>query len=211
MSRGILGRVAHGWRVYGVKAPGIALARGIERVGASFGFAVRRAWFRATTIGTIAPTARISPHVRITPGARVDLGAGCFIGPRVVLEVTASPSVHLRIGARTWISHDCHIQATASVDIGADCLVGELVSIRDTSHRWSDPDRPIREQGDVASPVEIGDDVWIGRGTVILGSREGTKIGSGAVIGANARVSGRVPPMSVTSAERTPTSNRRRA
>ena len=43
-------------------------------------------------------------------------------------------------------------------------------------------------------PVIIGDDVWVGFGTIIL---SGSRIGKGAVIGAGSVVSGDVPPYSI--------------
>ena len=44
------------------------------------------------------------------------------------------------------------------------------------------------------SPIEIGNDVWIGEGVIVL---ENIKIGDGAIIGAGAVVSKDIPPYAV--------------
>jgi acetyltransferase-like isoleucine patch superfamily enzyme len=46
--------------------------------------------------------------------------------------------------------------------------------------------------------VEIGADAWIGAGAVLL---PGTRIGRGAVVGANSVVSGEVPPLHVVAGQ----------
>ena len=70
------------------------------------------------------------------------------------------------------------------ISIGRDTLIGEFVTIRDANH-GIDPDKPIRQQPHRTAAIEIGKDVWIGRGAVIL---PGVKIGDGSVVGANSVV-----------------------
>ncbi len=119
----------------------------------------------------------------------MEIGDGTYIGPRCTIEVTTNPPAEVRIGAHTWMSHDCHLTSFSRVTIGSKVLIGEFVSIRDTMHRYAHPDQPIREQGDLIGAITIEDDVWIGRGTMILGRPEGVIIGRGSIIGANSVVS----------------------
>lgn len=78
--------------------------------------------------------------------------------------------------------------------IGSGVAIAGLTMIVPGNHRFDDVNKPIRAQGIEAIPIEIGDDVWIGGGAVILA---GARIGSGAVVGAGAVVRGEVAPRSV--------------
>jgi virginiamycin A acetyltransferase len=72
-------------------------------------------------------------------------------------------------------------------------LIAANCTFAPTNHEFSDPDRPIREQGFQPSRggIVIGDDVWIGANCVLL---DGTAIGSGSVIGAASLLRGELPP-----------------
>jgi acetyltransferase-like isoleucine patch superfamily enzyme len=73
-------------------------------------------------------------------------------------------------------------------------MIAEYVSIRDNGHGFSGLDRPMRHQGYETAPIRIGDDVWIGRGAVIL---KGVSIGDGAIVAANAVVTKDIPPFEI--------------
>ena len=62
-------------------------------------------------------------------------------------------------------------------------MVGEYTSIRDANHKLSATS--IRDAGHVSSPVDIGENTWLGRGTAVL---QGANIGANSVVGANAVV-----------------------
>jgi virginiamycin A acetyltransferase len=53
---------------------------------------------------------------------------------------------------------------------------------------------PYRDEVGALPDTEVGDDVWIGHGALVL---PGARIGSGAIIGAGAVVAGVVPPYAV--------------
>jgi acetyltransferase-like isoleucine patch superfamily enzyme len=59
---------------------------------------------------------------------------------------------------------------------------------------FSDPQVPIRRQGETRRSVVIGDDCWVGAGVTIL---DGVTIGSGCVIAAGAVVTKSVDPLTV--------------
>ena len=74
------------------------------------------------------------------------------------------------------------------VTIGANCLFGPGVHIYTATHPM---DAATRRSGvEFARPVTIGDDVWVGGGTIIC---PGVNIGSGSVIGAGSVVTRDVP------------------
>jgi acetyltransferase-like isoleucine patch superfamily enzyme len=99
----------------------------------------------------------------------------------------------LTIGDGTFLGHLCDLRIAGSLTIGRHCLLAGGVSIADydghpldAAARRSSVNSPPPD----ARPVTIGDDVWIGRGAVVL---KGVSIGDRAVIGAGAVVSRDVP------------------
>lgn len=90
----------------------------------------------------------------------------------------------LQIGEDCFFGKGCVIVARAGIVIGNGCQIAEHVTIRDQDHRIMS-DTLIRESGFEATPIEIGENVWIGAGAVIT---RGVTIGNGAVIGAGAVV-----------------------
>ena len=115
--------------------------------------------------------------------AGVKLGTGIFMGPRVRLEGK------IKIGSGTYLAQDIVITGAAQTTIGRDVHIAEYVSIRDADHVSTERPREL-----VAKPVNIGDNVWIGRGVAVL---KGVTIGQGSVIGANSVVTKDIPPRSL--------------
>jgi len=142
---------------------------------------------------------RIMPgrQIEITPGSVLILGDDVYIGSRCTFEIGINPMASVAIGSNTWISRDCCVVSRNSITIGRNVLIGEFVSIRDTTHAHSDPTRPIKHQGDIIGSIVVEDDVWIGRGALLLGREEGVVIGRGAIIAANSVVTRSVPAMAI--------------
>lgn len=105
-------------------------------------------------------------------------------------------SVHLhrpeliRIGTGVTLAQGVHITAHDWVTIGDDVSIGPYTVINSGDHRHSDPSRPIRLQGHVASPITIAGNVWIAAHCVVL---RGVHIGPGAVVAAMSVVREDVP------------------
>lgn len=117
----------------------------------------------------------------------VHIGDGFEIYPNVVLEVGHKAS--LNVGDHCLLSYGVIVQCMESVRLGNFVQVGEYTSIRDTSHSYADPIIPMKYQPDFSKGIEIGNNVWIGRGCIIL---PGSKIEEGVVVGANSVVKGRL-------------------
>jgi len=140
-------------------------------------------------------------------GKRVQIGRGVrfkIIGSgKVRIEDGAALEDHVYIqaedgtvviGPDAFIGAGSQVVAMERVTIGRDALVAAYCVIRDADHRFSDPATPIRLQGHVARPIEIGADVWLGAHVVVTA---GSTIGDGCVIGANAVVRGEIPAQSI--------------
>ncbi len=80
--------------------------------------------------------------------------------------------------------------------MGDNVIIAPQVAILGPGHRYSRRDMTIISQGVYPKgSLSIGDDVWIGRGATILGNV--SRIGTGAVIGAQAVVTRDVPDYAV--------------
>jgi len=102
----------------------------------------------------------------------------------------------LTIGDHVLINIDCDLTAheDGPITLGNNVLLAPRVVVLGAMHEHRDRTRLIREQGVRAAPVIIEDDVWIGTNAVIT---PGAHIGRGAVVGANAVVTGKVEPYAI--------------
>lgn len=105
---------------------------------------------------------------------------------------------NITIGDNCLINHNNLLQAGKShygtITIGNYVHTGVNVMILAFNHGFYTRDIPTKEQDYEDAPVVIGDDVWIGAGSIILA---GVTIGQGAVIGAGSVVTKDVPPYSI--------------
>jgi acetyltransferase-like isoleucine patch superfamily enzyme len=100
----------------------------------------------------------------------------------------------LFINKNTSIGPFTIIASMEKVTIGKDCMIAEYVSIRDHDHEYENAEIPMREQGWIIKPVEIGNNVWIGAKVTIL---KGCNIGDNVIIGANSVVTHNIPSNSI--------------
>ncbi|MDB5047891.1 MAG: transferase hexapeptide repeat containing protein [Fibrobacteres bacterium] len=102
----------------------------------------------------------------------------------------------ITLGNRVFVNFMCSIWAgpASRIKIGADTILGPYVHINSTNHSFARRDVPILAQGYVQEDIEIGSNVWIGAHSVVLA---GSRIGDGAVIGANSVVRGVIPAYSI--------------
>ena len=108
-------------------------------------------------------------------------------GMRSVLHTEHGAS--LTLGDNVLVNSGVTSYAARMVTIGSNTRIASLAGISDTNSHEVQPGEGIR-----ISPVNIGADVWIGRGVIIL---PGCTIGDGAVIGAGSVVTKDVPPYAV--------------
>jgi maltose O-acetyltransferase len=94
---------------------------------------------------------------------------------------------NIELGARVFFNFNCVVLDVCPVRIGSFTLFGPAVQIYTPMHPM---DAELRRREEYGKPVEIGSDVWVGGGAIIL---PGVRIGSRAVIGAGSVVTRDVP------------------
>ena len=94
---------------------------------------------------------------------------------------------NIELGERVFFNFNCVVLDVCHVRIGDYTLFGPAVQIYTPMHPF---DAALRRQQEFGKPVEIGADVWVGGGAIIL---PGVRIGSRAVIGAGSVVTRDVP------------------
>lgn len=159
------------------------------RIAGRLGSCFRNLRIRVANDGVDVPWSTNIEHgvrVQVTDGGVLELAESCSLGANTRIVVQGA---NLSIGARTFVGNGCVIVAQRSIRIGQRVLIGEYVSIRDQDHRI-DGAGPILDSGFETSPIEIGDDVWIGAKSTVL---RGSCIGNGAVVGAHSLVRGNLP------------------
>jgi acetyltransferase-like isoleucine patch superfamily enzyme len=192
-----MGEPPHGARhlletaVSGLAAAAALTIRLIRSAGAPPARFWRLASLRAVVDGDVPVTTQFDGPVETGARLRLELGPRCRLGRRVFMETCEEGRI--RLGANVRVNAGTFIVSYAEITVGRDSLIGEYVSLRDADHGLG-TDRPIRLQPHTASPIRIGEGVWIGRGAVIL---KGVTIGAGAVVAANSVVTRDVRPLAI--------------
>jgi acetyltransferase-like isoleucine patch superfamily enzyme len=115
----------------------------------------------------------------------VSIGKNVTIYPNVVFEF--ANTAKFIVGDNSLISYGVIISCKKSIAIGQDVQIGEYTSIRDSTHTYKDLSTPMKYAKDLYDEIIICDNVWIGRGCIIM---PGTIIEDGVVVGANSVVKG---------------------
>ena len=112
----------------------------------------------------------VGPDFDIRPPFFCDYGANIFAGDKL------------------FINFDCVVLDCNVVRIGSNVLIGPKVQIY-TAHHPLEPEAR-RTLVEMASPVTIEDDVWIGGGAIIC---PGVTVGAGTTVGAGSVVTRDIP------------------
>jgi len=127
---------------------------------------------------------RLGDGEDVLPELLGSMGTGVEIVPPFFCDYGSN--IHL--GSRVFLNSNCVILDCARVEIGDDVQIGPGVHIYAATH----PVDPIERRSglELAAPVTIGADVWIGGATVVCA---GVVIGSATTIGAGSVVVRDVP------------------
>jgi len=133
---------------------------------------------------------RIGRKTKVHVGATLDAsgGGGIVLGDAVTINrfgFVQGSRGGVTIGDGSEINNYSVVNGAGGVRIGRNVLVGPHVTIVSYEHRFADPEVDIKHQGYDYAPIEIGDNVWIGAGAIVLA---GVTIGSGTVIAAGSVV-----------------------
>jgi acetyltransferase-like isoleucine patch superfamily enzyme len=104
------------------------------------------------------------------------------------------PHAFIRIGRDSLIGELNVLRGQGGITIGDRVYTAPNVQLLAVNHIYSDPARPMVEQGITADGIVVEDDVWIGAGAIVT---DGVCIGKGAVVAAGAVVTQDVPPHTV--------------
>jgi maltose O-acetyltransferase len=123
------------------------------------------------------------------------IGDGVWIEPPFFCDY----GENIYVGADSFINVNCVFLDSAEIRVGANALIGPGVQLLTPSHPLRAADRivpPDKRRADQspyrtsASPIRIGDGVWIGGGTLVL---PGVTIGDNVSIGAGSIVTADIP------------------
>lgn len=112
------------------------------------------------------------------------VGEGVWIEPPFYCDY----GTNIVLGNNVYFNFNCVILDPAAVTIGDNVMFGPAVQIYTATHPTSASER--RMGRELAQPIEIGPDVWVGGGAIIL---PGVHVGSRSVIGAGSVVTQDIP------------------
>lgn len=152
---------------------------------------LRGRWYlRRAVVGT---RTRLRGRPRVIASGALEIGDRVqLVSTPARLELVAETGGRLSIGRRTLVNFGSSIVAFDRVTIGERCLIGPHCMIMDTGFHHVDPDR--RLDPPEASPITIGDNVWLGARVIVL---PGVTIGDDSVVGIGSVVTRDVPPRTV--------------
>jgi maltose O-acetyltransferase len=112
------------------------------------------------------------------------LGEGTVVRPPIYVDY----GEQLTVGAHGFVNFGLVALDVAPITIGDNCQIGPNVQLLAASHP-TEPG-PRRDKLEMAAPIVIGENVWLGGGAIVLA---GITIGDNAVIGAGAVVTKDIP------------------
>lgn len=136
-------------------------------------------------------TGRAYQHMRLVRNRLVIMSKGLGnLDATAYVHSTSHAATDLCAGPYVFIGPYCEIPPR--VVIGKYTMLASNVSFVGDDHNSSRPGVPMQFAGrPQQSETRIGDDVWLGRGVVVM---RGVNIGNGAIVGAGAIVTKDVPP-----------------
>ncbi|MGH2571215.1 MAG: acyltransferase, partial [bacterium] len=138
-------------------------------------------WFWLSSRSTVSCRA----EVELSPNLR--FGRRCTVSSFTKIKAEGP----LRIGARSGFATGCFVSSgRGGIDIGEHVLVGPNVSIVGSKYVHDELDVPFEDQGHESIGIRIGNNVWIGAGSVVA---DGAVLGDNTIVAAGSVVNRRFP------------------
>jgi acetyltransferase-like isoleucine patch superfamily enzyme len=134
---------------------------------------------------------RITPSFFTSKPGKIVLQSGTKLSKGCVLDCFGG---EITIGSNVFLGPYCVLYGHGNIRIGNDCLIAMGCKIIAGNHTIPAPDALIRLQRDVAEPIVIGNDVWLGADVKVLA---GVTIGDGCIVGAGSVVTSDLPAYSI--------------
>lgn len=124
-------------------------------------------------------------------GNNVSLQRDCIL---ICTGVIRNLGEGIKIGNNVGINTRAFLGGQGGIEIGDNVIIGPDVKIFSENHNFENINIPIKDQGETRKKVVIGDDCWIGAGSIILA---GVTLGNGTVVAAGSVVNNSLPEYSV--------------
>jgi len=125
----------------------------------------------------------LSSTIMSHPGSFVILESGVKIGRFVT--ITTLPNSKLKINKNSIINHLCTIYCAGEMLIGENTRIAHGVTVVDHDYQYKDG--ICFDEKNIIN-VTIGENVWIGAGSIVL---KGTEIGDNTIVGAASLINGK--------------------
>ncbi|WP_168121087.1 DapH/DapD/GlmU-related protein [Paenibacillus sp. HB172176] len=130
---------------------------------------------------------RIAGKLRLKNKGELTLGHHVsFHGKPFPSSITVGKGARLKIGDHVFFNYGLDIGCTLDIEIGSHTIIGPMVNLIDTNFHPVD-----RSDQALPRPIKIGNNVWIGRGAVIL---PGVTVGAHSVVASGSVVTRDIPP-----------------
>ena len=139
---------------------------------------------RLTQMYSAVDATDVAKRTRILNELFGAFGAGSYIVPPFFCDYGS----HIRIGSNVEINFGLTVLDCANVTIGDNVLIGPNVQIYSATHPIEPEYR--RDKWELAQPITINDNVWLGGGVVVC---PGVTIGENTVVGAGSVVTKDLP------------------
>ncbi len=122
-----------------------------------------------------------------TTNRGIDVGHGVFLGRGTILSCKDGD---IAIGDHGNFGFHCEIFSGSSVTVGRHGLFAAQAYLVGGGHEFEQEGLAVIDQPRSSRGISLGDNVWVGAGAKVL---DGVRIGSDAVVGANAVVNADLP------------------
>ncbi len=182
----------------------------ISPLGGAIGLALRKIFFKRIFNKT-GKNVVCGAHLNVRCGKNIEIGSNVIIDEYTLLDGRGPEKINLKIGNNVFLGRgslvSCHdgiitigdntnigpggmLISGSKLIIGNNVIMAGNCYIAATTKRTDRLDIPIIAQGFIGEGVNIGDNVWLGAGTII---NDGVNIGKDCVIGSGSVVTKDIP------------------